>query len=310
MNAAQIAKTLYERGISTPGEYKAAKGNPTHDISRTHGVWCNSTVLRILEDERYIGTYVIGKKAVTEVGSSHSRTKDKSKWFILPDHHPAIVEKQTFDQAQSHIGRFSLPNKKQHDYPLKGKAFCGCCDHALSRVMQKTPYYHCRHSEADSTFSCHGMKIGITELEQLVFEVLKKQVEVTLGTDGSGLASLDAGVSQQAEYDRQMTSLQDRKRQLYEQYLLREIDLDTYKAQKADCDTALTKTKNAYAALAAQAKQAQEKQSEQIQRKQMIREISEADCLTSSLVNLLIDKVYVFPEKRIEIKYKISDFNA
>ena len=46
--------------------------------------------------------------------------------------------------------RFSQPNKKKRDYPLKGKAFCGCCGHALSRTMQKTSYYYCRHSDADT----------------------------------------------------------------------------------------------------------------------------------------------------------------
>ena len=39
-------------------------------------------------------------------------------------------------------------------------------------------------------------------------------------------------------------------------------------------------------------------------KKQIIREISQADGLTASLVDLLIEKVYVFPGKRIEIAYK------
>ena len=73
VNAAEITRELYQRGIPTPGEYKAAHGNHTHDISRTHGIWSSSTVLRMLEDERYIGTYVIGKRAVLEVGSTRSR---------------------------------------------------------------------------------------------------------------------------------------------------------------------------------------------------------------------------------------------
>ena len=45
-----------------------------------------------------------------------------------------------FDTVQAIQLRFSQPNKKKRDYPLKGKAFCGCCGHALSRTMQKTSY--------------------------------------------------------------------------------------------------------------------------------------------------------------------------
>ena len=71
-NGTAIAKELFRRDIPTPGEYKAARGNHTHDISRTRGIWSPSTVLRILEDERYIGSYVIGKRAVLEVGGTRA----------------------------------------------------------------------------------------------------------------------------------------------------------------------------------------------------------------------------------------------
>ena len=35
-----------------------------------------------------------------------------------------------------------------------------------------------------------------------------------------------------------------------------------------------------------------------------------ADALTPEIIDLLIDRVTVFPDKRIEIAYKIQDFNA
>ena len=77
MNAAAITRELFRRNIPTPGQYKAAHGNHTHDISRCHGIWSTSTILRILEDERYTGVYVIGKRAVLEVGGTRSRLKDR-----------------------------------------------------------------------------------------------------------------------------------------------------------------------------------------------------------------------------------------
>ncbi len=112
-SAAAIARHLTAQHIPTPGEYKAARGNHTHDISRTHGVWNSATVLRMLDDERYTGTYVIGKKTVVEVGSNHVRRKDREKWYIIPDHHPAIVDKETFDAARARLTRFKLPNKRR-----------------------------------------------------------------------------------------------------------------------------------------------------------------------------------------------------
>ena len=105
----------------------------------------------------------------------------------------------------------------------------------------------------------------------------------------------------------QIEALQDGKRALYERYLMGEIDLNTYKAEKAACDELLLKTKNAYAAVLAQAKQKQDEQARQDSRKEASKVIFDADTLTTELAELLIDRVLVYPDKRIEIAYKIQD---
>ena len=45
----------------------------------------------------YTGVYVIGTRAVLEAGGSRSRLKDRESWYIIPDHHPAIMENAVFD---------------------------------------------------------------------------------------------------------------------------------------------------------------------------------------------------------------------
>ena len=83
--------------------------------------------------------------------------------------------------------------------------------------------------------------------------------------------------------------------------------METYKTEKAVCDAAILKTKNAYAAILAQAKKKQEEQARQSSRAEVAKAITAADGLSQELVNLLIEKVYVFPGKRIEIAYKVQD---
>ena len=97
---------------------------------------------------------------------------------------------------------------------------------------------------------------------------------------------------------------------MYERYLMGEIDLNTYKAEKAACDELLLKTKNAYAAVLAQAKQKQDEQARQDSRMEASKAIFDADTLTTELAELLIDRVLVYPDKRIEIAYKIQDIFA
>ena len=107
--------------------------------------------------------------------------------------------------------------------------------------------------------------------------------------------------------EQQIEALQDGKRTLYERYLMGEIDLNTYKAEKAACDKLLLKTKNAYAAVLAQAKQKQDEQARQDSCKEASKALFDADTLTTDLAELLIDRVLVYPDKRIEIAYKNQD---
>ncbi len=303
--AAAIARHLTEQHIPTPGEYKAARGNHAHDISRSHGVWSGSTVLRMLDDERYTGTYVIGKKTVVEVGSSRVRQKERDKWIIIPDHHPAIIDKETFDLAQERMTRFKLPNKKRHEYPLKSKVFCSCCRHALSRTNNKTAYYLCRHSFGIEGMSCNGMKVPVLELEQAIFDILKKQMEI-ICPDGI-LAPVKVSTERASDYEQQLSDMQEQKMRLYEQYVSGTLDADRYKQEKEAVDALILRTKNICAAVKAQAKKEQEEHDELVQRNQIVQEISAADGLTQTLVDLLIDRVYVYPDKRIEIAYKVKD---
>ena len=54
-------------------------------------------------------------------------------------------------------------------------------------------------------------------------------------------------------------------------------------------------------------KQKQNEQERQNSQQEAVKAVFSVNGLTTALTNLLIDKVYVFPEKRIEIAYKNKD---
>ncbi len=47
---------------------------------------------RILSDEQYIGTYVMRKTVVKELGTKSVNQNEKD-WIKIPNHHEAIIEK-------------------------------------------------------------------------------------------------------------------------------------------------------------------------------------------------------------------------
>ena len=97
-------------------------------------------------DERYAGVYVIGKRAVLEVGGTRSRLKDRESWYIIPDHHPAIVERAVFDTVQASQLRLSQPNKKEAGLPTERQSplwllrSCAAAHHAENLVLLLPPF--------------------------------------------------------------------------------------------------------------------------------------------------------------------------
>ena len=307
--AAQIGKALVERGIPTPGEYKVARGIAGHDVSRSAGLWQISTITRLLDDERYTGTYIIGKRHVTEVGSSHVRMKDESEWIKIPDHHPAIISKELFEQAQSKRRHFKCPKKNTNQYPLRAKVSCGCCRHAMSRSNGDTRYFYCRHSKVNENAPCHNMRISESELEAALYAVLSKQAQIILNIDKlSNAGLLDIHLAEQADYAQQVEGLKAQKRALYEQLILCEIEMTEYMERKAVIDKELGRLEQIYSTLNMQTAQMQMAEDTKTANRKLAQEITGTDGLTIGLVDRLIERVYVYPGNRFDIEWKINDF--
>lgn len=307
--SSEIIRELYARGIPTPGEYMASKGKKVYDISRTHQIWQRSSIRNILTDERYTGTYVIGKRQVVEVGSTRVRMRDESEWVRIPDHHPAIISKKLYALVQEVSPRKKCVKKNVHLYPMRGKVFCGCCGHAMPRNASKNHAFVCKHTEVNETAACYGLRIAEKDLETMLFEILTKQAQVVLNVKSiSNAGLLDAKIAKQTEYGQRVESCLDRKRVLYEQVLLQEITLEEYKEQKAVVDMELERLRQVHNALTAEIAQTQMDAKTRNARTELAQEISAAEGLTASLADMLIERVNIYPGNQVDIVWKTKDF--
>ena len=306
----QIAKELFARGICTPGEYKAAKGLVHHDVSRCCGLWQSSSICHILADERYTGTYIIGKRKVVDVGASRVRLKDESEWIKIPDHHPAIVSKEMFDRVRARTGSFPPPNKDADDYALRGKVYCGSCRHALVRNSSaKEKVFRCRYARANEKAPCYGLAIKEQVLEETLYEMIVQQARIILDMEDLGAGGLsEIHSAKQSELSGQMECLKDKKRLLYESLLSQEITLEEYKRSKAMIDVDLTQLEEAFTVARKKSVEIELNKNEKTARKKLAGEIVEAKKLTVELADALIERVYVHPNNTLEVQWKLRDF--
>lgn len=266
--------------------------------------------MNILHDERYTGTYIIGKRESREVGSNLVRLKDESQWVKIPEHHPAIISKELFDKTQSTIRLAKCPKKHVHLYPLREKVYCGNCLHRLSRVGNVTFRFVCRHSQADMNAPCHGLRVDETELESLVYEVLKKQAQILLGIGDVDVSGIKALSSKHTGNCQQIGEMQEQKRTLFEQMILGELSEREYRMKKGVLDAELTRLQEVQAALSTQLSQRQADEQTKNANRLLAEKVVDIGKLNTELVDMLIDRVYVYPQQNIEIVWKEGGFGS
>lgn len=314
ISVSNIIRELYERKIPTPRQYQVEKMRTRYDISRSMGVWHRSTLSRLLHDERYTGTYIIGKQEVTKIGGHRVRTKDEGEWIKIPGHHPAIVSKDVFERVQTNLRlvknakNFKSVKKDVTSYALKGRIFCGGCKHKMERTTAKNPKFSCKYTKVNETALCHGLTVSEEDLEKLVYELITKQAQIILNLNTPSVADGPDRIAVLAEYERRIEGCMDQKQTLYERLVSREISLDAYKAEKAGIDVELDRWEDLRSTLATQIEQAQTSESAQNVRRELAREAVDADGLTADLVEKLIDRVEVYPGWRIDVTWRVKDF--
>jgi hypothetical protein len=297
-----IADMLQEKRCVPPGEYfKLIRGKDVQVAYR----WPNLRVREILKNEQYTGTYIAGRTFQDQSGRKYHTPK--SEWIIIPDKHPAIVTKEIFDQVQAVMSQ-GKRKMQPHNYLLRGKIICGCCNRAMiygNTTLQ--PMYRCMNTHADEAAACHKYKVSTAEVEDAVMSIIKIQAGVILASDDlTDLRKANGGKGQLAEYEKQIAHLMEQRQTIYEQFVTGETDRDTYRTVKTDLTAQIERLRNMVSSL----KQSEiENHAKSITAEQAKSVFNEA-ITPRELVDALIEKIYVFPNNHLEIKWKVAGFSA
>jgi hypothetical protein len=148
---------------------------------------------------QHIGTYIVAKREVKEVGGHKVRLKDENKWIKILDFNPAIIKKDVFEAVQKKL-RHTHCDRHDQEYALRGKVFCGCYDHALSRI-KKTPIFACEYMKVNNEAPCNKVKIAESELESALFSMIFKQAQLISDGDNFQIDGvLETKLTEQVEY--------------------------------------------------------------------------------------------------------------
>lgn len=248
-----IARELNEQGVTT------IKGNS----------WTTSSVMGIINNEKYKGDILLGKTfTVDPISKRRLENLGEEDRFYIKDHHEPIVSSETFDRAQEirqrrNGGRKSAtPGKREkfsRQYAFSCMLECGFCGKSLSRrrwhsnSKYKKTIWQCVQSTKHGKRYCPDSK-GIPEqvIEEAfvesyrmlckdnkdVLEEFIKRVEKTLNED-----SLEDKID---KLNKSATNIQYKRKKLLDNYLNGVVAQDIYEETDVGFEKKCLKSKHSY----------------------------------------------------------------
>lgn len=185
-----ITKELNALGVPNPTVYKQQMGwKFKHTSSNNDGLWCDSTVRRILKNQKYVGDMVQGMNKKVSYKIKQCKAVAKDQWIIVENTHEPIIDIDTFNKVQSLFNRNTrtAPKKKEVDL-FSGFVKCADCHRAMSKKTNNHSYgtyeyYRCVTSRKMDSGACTPHSIRIDKMEQAVLVTIQTMIDTAVKLD-------------------------------------------------------------------------------------------------------------------------------
>jgi len=317
-----ITKNLNALGIPNPSEYKRQKGfNYKHTNKNNDGLWCDSTVRRMLRNQMYIGNMVQGKNTNLSYKIKKCRAKPKEEWIIVESTHEPIIDKETFEKAQSLFNRNTRTSPKKTEVDLfSGFVKCADCHRAMSKKVNNHTYgvykyYRCVTASKKSKTACSPHSIRIDVLEKTVLSSIQNMIDTAVELEKildkiNKQAVKNGDTLTKKALDKLKNDRENIKKislDLYPDYKANIITLDEYTTLK---ENMASKIADLDIKIAEYEKTIEAEKSTQINQSDFIKKFTQfgkIDKLTRPILCELVDSILVHKNGDITINFKFMD---
>ena len=315
----RIADRLNGRGELSPMEYKRFCGLQYRSGFQVNpkAKWTAVAIGRVLRNEFYIGTLVQGKRTTPNHKVKKTIQKPREEWIRVEDSHPAIIEKEDFLAVERLLMQDTrVAPKEENVYLLSGLVFCGDCKqnmvrNSVCRNGKTYVYYMCGNNRTNKACSSH--RISEAALEQAVYLSLKEHIANILNVERilQCIETLPVHQEEVQKTDAQLIKKQEEiarysrlKTTLYESLSDGLINKAEYLELKAGYDIKIADAQAASEKLKEELEcllQNRTGSSLWIEQFKKYRNITE---LTRHIAVTLIDRIMVFEDCRIDIRFR------
>ena len=318
-----IADRLNSAGILSPMEYKKSLGMKyaTSFKANVKALWSSASIIRVLKNPLYIGVLTQGKETTPSYKVHKRISKDEEEWAVVQDSHEAIITKSDFDKVQKVLALDTRTCKDDSVVQLfSGMVFCGDCGASMIRKTvpaggKKYVYYVCSENKANKKV-CSAHSIRDTDLESIVLLSAQQYIQAVIDlqdllelTDTAPLRTAEAQKVQR-QIDMKRGELERYNRllmSLYESLTDGIINKDEYMRLKQRYSEQNTEAEKQLLALQDVLADIQEHGSASLGWMNEFREHQNITALDRETVVALIERIFVFDDKRVEITFRWHD---
>lgn len=324
MRLIDMARTLNERGVETPGQYYRRKhpGTKKFASASDKACWTHTNLRTILKQEMYYGAIVGHKRQGIGVGCKHTASVPKEEQFIVEGRHEGIITKEEFLEAQEifcEIGE--TKNVIPKTYPLYRKVKCGICGRAMSyktyfRNGVTYRYFTCPHAkEQTGEDGCCKRYVIEDSLNEIVWSVVRQLLDMTDVFKQKLDKQNNVGRQDNLILVEKLARLQQEKEKCesdrfanVDQFMAGQLDKEVYQRRRAELGRLAKKLDADIAEVEQKLKTAETVKDDSLsQALGVMKKYSGVDELTQAMVQELIEKVIVTNPEHVEIVWKFKD---
>ena len=315
MSPARIADMLNKENILSPGQYYRKKHPDKKKFRKCYENqgWSYYSVRTILDRYTYTGAAVNRRRVQVMVGSRKTIGLPMDKWIIVPGMHEAIVSVEEYELAQNTLNRKPYGERQVHDYPLKSLVVCGVCGRRLRKTVKtskRRPFFRCIYGQEYDNIECNSIRSPNEEdLQKIVYEGIMEFINLTDSNIRKAVKKRASLVKKQNDISKDGSSIEKRKHEilrLYEKYVADQISREKFMAEKARIENEISQIEEKAFNLEKSIKDCNDSiNTEWASSCEAFRKSKE---LTPDMSHTFVDRIIVYPDKRIEIKWKFCHF--
>ncbi|MDO5346934.1 MAG: recombinase family protein [Lachnospiraceae bacterium] len=308
-----IAKALNEEGILCPVELKRLRGiGYSKPLAEDKALWIQSSVRKIIRDERYTGKMVSNVRSSACVGKNIMVNNKKSDWIVVENTHEAIVSEELFQEANAALtGRVKTANQNT-SWKNSGNLFvCGYCGRKLQKSSSKEVYLYCQKAKYIEDTACGGIREDLQSMQQKAVSILKYMGKTL--TDSVAVKH-PKGQSKKEHPEKQLKFLQEQhqkakleKRYLYEAYRERKLTKDEFVEKQSQHQEKNSELEKQLMELEKKISEMETCQEEKEQVRNELRTISDLKDYDAKLIGQIVEKIVVYGGGRMELVMKSQD---